>query len=41
VVEAVGCVITEMHFLNIKECYMLRLDAETPEYYRGGIILIN
>lgn len=29
----------EMHFLNIKECYM-RLDAETPEiHYRGGIIL--
>jgi ribosomal protein S6--L-glutamate ligase len=28
----------EMHFLNIKECYM-RLD-ETPEiHYRGGIIL--
>lgn len=29
----------EMHFLNIKECYM-RLDAKTPEiHYRGGIIL--
>ncbi|EIA07954.1 30S ribosomal protein S6--L-glutamate ligase [Flavobacterium frigoris] len=29
----------EMHFLNIKECYM-RLDADTPEiHYRGGIIL--
>ncbi|UQD57292.1 30S ribosomal protein S6--L-glutamate ligase [Flavobacterium sp. K5-23] len=29
----------EMHFLNIKECYM-KLDAETPEiHYRGGIIL--
>lgn len=29
----------EMHFLNIKECYM-RLDAQTPEiHYRGGIIL--
>ena len=29
----------EMHFLNIKECYM-RLDAETPEiHYRGGLIL--
>jgi ribosomal protein S6--L-glutamate ligase len=25
----------EMHFLNIKECYM-RLDAETPETYRGN-----
>jgi ribosomal protein S6--L-glutamate ligase len=29
----------EMHFLNIKECYM-KLDADTPEiHYRGGIIL--
>lgn len=29
----------EMHFLNIKECYM-KLDAKTPEiHYRGGIIL--
>jgi len=29
----------EMHFLNIKECYM-RLDAKTPEiHYRGGKIL--
>ncbi|MCW2120100.1 30S ribosomal protein S6--L-glutamate ligase [Flavobacterium sp. 7A] len=29
----------EMHFLNIKECYM-KLDAEKPEiHYRGGIIL--
>ncbi|SEA32230.1 SSU ribosomal protein S6P modification protein [Flavobacterium gillisiae] len=29
----------EMHFLNIKECYM-KLDAQTPEiHYRGGIIL--
>lgn len=29
----------EMHFLNIKECYM-KLDAKTPEIqYRGGIIL--
>ncbi|MGA9637796.1 30S ribosomal protein S6--L-glutamate ligase [Flavobacterium sp.] len=29
----------EMHFLNIKECYM-RLDAKTPEiHYRGGLIL--
>jgi ribosomal protein S6--L-glutamate ligase len=28
----------EMHFLNIKECYM-RLDAETGNHYRGGIIL--
>ena len=29
----------EMHFLNIKECYM-KLDATTPEiHYRGGIIL--
>ena len=29
----------EMHFLNIKECYM-KLDAETPEiHYRGGKIL--
>jgi ribosomal protein S6--L-glutamate ligase len=29
----------EMHFLNIKECYM-RLDAKKPEiHYRGGIIL--
>jgi ribosomal protein S6--L-glutamate ligase len=28
----------EMHFLNIKECYM-RLDAETPEiHYREGIL---
>ena len=29
----------EMHFLNIKECYM-KLDAKTPEiHYRGGLIL--
>jgi ribosomal protein S6--L-glutamate ligase len=29
----------EMHFLNIKDCYM-KLDAETPEiHYRGGRIL--
>jgi ribosomal protein S6--L-glutamate ligase len=29
----------EMHFLNIKECYM-KLDAKTPEiHYRGGSIL--
>jgi len=29
----------EMHFLNIKECYM-KLDADTPEiHYRGGRIL--
>lgn len=29
----------EMHFLNIKECYM-KLDAKTPEiHYRGGITL--
>ncbi|KVV14670.1 30S ribosomal protein S6--L-glutamate ligase [Flavobacterium sp. TMP13] len=29
----------EMHFLNIKECYM-KLDAKKPEiHYRGGIIL--
>ncbi|MBK0368435.1 30S ribosomal protein S6--L-glutamate ligase [Flavobacterium agrisoli] len=29
----------EMHFLNIKECY-IKLDAKTPEiHYRGGIIL--
>ena len=29
----------EMHFLNIKECYM-KLDAANPEiHYRGGIIL--
>ncbi|MBC7605656.1 MAG: 30S ribosomal protein S6--L-glutamate ligase [Burkholderiales bacterium] len=29
----------EMHFLNIKECYM-KLDATTPEiHYRGGKIL--
>ncbi len=29
----------EMHFLNIKECYM-KLDAQNPEiHYRGGIIL--
>ncbi|MCL6462318.1 SSU ribosomal protein S6P modification protein [Flavobacterium micromati] len=29
----------EMHFLNIKECYM-KLDAKTPEiHYRGGKIL--
>jgi len=29
----------EMHFLNIKECYM-KLDAKTPQiHYRGGIIL--
>ena len=29
----------EMHFLNIKECYM-KLDAKTPEiHYRGGMIL--
>lgn len=29
----------EMHFLNIKECYM-KLDADTPEiHYRGGVIL--
>jgi ribosomal protein S6--L-glutamate ligase len=29
----------EMHFLNIKECYM-KLDATNPEiHYRGGIIL--
>ena len=31
----------EMHFLNIKECYM-KLDATTPEiHYRGGRILDN
>ncbi len=31
----------EMHFLNIKECYM-KLDAEKPEiHYRGGKILDN
>lgn len=31
----------EMHFLNIKECYM-KLDADTPEiHYRGGRILNN
>ena len=31
----------EMHFLNIKECYM-KLDADTPEiHYRGGKILNN
>lgn len=31
----------EMHFLNIKECYM-KLDATTPEiHYRGGRILEN
>ena len=29
----------EMHFLNIKECYM-KLDADTPEiHYRGGKVL--
>jgi ribosomal protein S6--L-glutamate ligase len=29
----------EMHFLNIKECYM-KMDAKTPEiHYRGGLIL--
>ncbi|MFN3756364.1 MAG: 30S ribosomal protein S6--L-glutamate ligase [Flavobacterium sp.] len=29
----------EMHFLNIKECYM-KLDADTPQiHYRGGRIL--
>ncbi|MES2575223.1 MAG: 30S ribosomal protein S6--L-glutamate ligase [Bacteroidota bacterium] len=29
----------EMHFLNIKECYM-KLDAKTPAiHYRGGLIL--
>lgn len=29
----------EMHFLNIKECYM-KMDAKNPEiHYRGGIIL--
>lgn len=29
----------EMHFLNLKDCYM-KLDAETPEiHYRGGRIL--
>ena len=29
----------EMHFLNIKECYM-KLDAKNPEiHYRGGLIL--
>ncbi|MBP6586565.1 MAG: ATP-dependent zinc protease, partial [Flavobacterium sp.] len=29
----------EMHFLNIKECYM-KLDAKKPEiHYRGGLIL--
>ncbi len=29
----------EMHFLNIKECYM-KLDATKPEiHYRGGKIL--
>ena len=29
----------EMHFLNIKECYM-KLDAQNPEiHYRGGLIL--
>lgn len=31
----------EMHFLNIKECYM-KLDADTPEiHYRGGKVLDN
>ncbi|WP_282786844.1 30S ribosomal protein S6--L-glutamate ligase [Flavobacterium croceum] len=31
----------EMHFLNIKECYM-KLDADKPEiHYRGGKILEN
>jgi ribosomal protein S6--L-glutamate ligase len=31
----------EMHFLNIKYCYM-KLDAETPEiHYRGGKVLNN
>lgn len=31
----------EMHFLNIKECYM-KLDADTPEiHYRGGRVLNN
>ncbi|WP_297511779.1 30S ribosomal protein S6--L-glutamate ligase [Flavobacterium sp.] len=31
----------EMHFLNIKECYM-KLDADKPEiHYRGGKILDN
>ncbi len=31
----------EMHFLNIKECYM-KLDATTPEiHYRGGRVLDN
>ena len=31
----------EMHFLNIKECYM-KLDAATPEiHYRGGRVLDN
>lgn len=31
----------EMHFLNIKECY-IKLDAEKPEiHYRGGKVLNN
>lgn len=31
----------EMHFLNIKECYM-KLDADQPEiHYRGGKVLDN
>jgi len=31
----------EMHFLNIKECYM-KLDADQPEiHYRGGKVLEN
>lgn len=31
----------QMHFLNIKECYM-KLDADTPEiHYRGGKVLDN
>ncbi|GAW89070.1 ribosomal protein S6 modification protein RimK [Flavobacterium psychrophilum] len=31
----------EMHFLNIKECYM-KLDATNPEiHYRGGKVLNN
>ena len=31
----------EMHFLNIKECYM-KLDADKPEiHYRGGKVLDN
>ena len=31
----------EMHFLNLKQCYM-KLDAEMPEvHYRGGIVLTD